>query len=176
MKLRPVEVPEKGLRVNIRLDADARPRLQEALAAMPGSVSAEILVKARLSSLELRGTLTGQLEIPCPRCAEALPLAVDEVLEITVSPARLLDEGMDEQRLSSADLDVSFYEGDTVDLAELVEDEILLLSAEACVPEDAQGRCLHCGKFSEAPAEQTLEDGAENPFTALGALLDPQKR
>ncbi|HUJ77248.1 MAG TPA: YceD family protein, partial [bacterium] len=75
----------------------------------------------------------------------------------------------EERRLAGADLDVSFYEGEEIDLAQELEDELMLASPTTLCEEDDQGRCLRCGKtLEEVFPEQTRgADSAAHPFAAL---------
>jgi uncharacterized protein len=102
------------------------------------------VVDARLSKsgndVVLRGSLKGELVVPCARCLEPARVAIDEPLSALFVPASALREGRggDDGDLDGTDADVVPYDGDTVVLDGLVRDELLLalpivpLCSEGC--------------------------------------------
>lgn len=87
----------------------------------------------------IRGTVLGR----CARCVEAYSFALEKDFSLVLVPRRDLAA---EVELNEEDLDLSFYQGDTVDLSPLVREQLLLalptrpLCGEAC-----KGLCPQCG-------------------------------
>lgn len=77
----------------------------------------------------LQGSVTGPVEAECARCLKPLERPLAMQLRWTLLPKTALADDVspeDEIELTTEDLDTSFYEGDTIDLLELVREAILL--------------------------------------------------
>jgi uncharacterized protein len=90
----------------------------------------------------LRGTLRGELLVPCARCLEPAPVAVDSPVAVTFVEASG-DEGADAEETQD---DVVSFEHGTIDLGRPIRDEILLTvpMGPVCRP-DCAGICPICG-------------------------------
>lgn len=95
--------------------------------------------------VRLRGQITAHAEVDCDRCLKAIPIAVETKFDVTYIPASeyLKNETAE---LQEDDLLLSVYEGDTIDVDEIVREQILLaLPDRALCREDCQGLCPVCG-------------------------------
>jgi uncharacterized protein len=91
----------------------------------------------------LRGTLRGELLVPCARCLEPAPIVVEAPLAASfVEQARTEDAEPEE-----AQDDVIAIEHGTIDLGQPIRDEILLAipMGPVCRP-DCAGICPTCGR------------------------------
>jgi uncharacterized protein len=93
--------------------------------------------------------LSGQVEAiataSCARCAEEFSAATQRPFRYVLAPKSLgyNDEQAD---LRADDLEFSLYEGDEVDLAPLIREQVLLaLAARPLCREDCRGLCPRCG-------------------------------
>lgn len=109
----------------------------------PADVSGTLTLKGK--RLLLRGRLVTPAQADCDRCLcpVAVPVAAQFNLqyvtqaEFDLAPAVELEE---------EDLAVSIYDGETVDIDELVREQILLAVPERTLcREDCQGLCPTCG-------------------------------
>jgi uncharacterized protein len=91
----------------------------------------------------LRGTLRGELTVPCARCLDPAPVPIES--EMTVSFVER-DDAVDEEDEDAEDDMVSFQNG-IVDLSLPIRDEILLAvpMTAICRP-DCAGICPVCGR------------------------------
>ena len=91
----------------------------------------------------LRGTLRGELTVPCARCLEPAPVPIES--EMTVSFVER-DEAVNAEGEDAEDDTVSFQNG-VVDLSLPIRDEILLAvpMTATCRP-DCVGICPVCGR------------------------------
>jgi uncharacterized protein len=91
----------------------------------------------------LRGTLRGELLVPCARCLEPATVAVDSAMTATFVEA----EAEPEDEADEAREDVYTFEHGTVDLGRSIRDEILLAvpMSAMCRP-DCAGICPTCGR------------------------------
>jgi uncharacterized protein len=95
------------------------------------------------SGLRVRGTIETRLKLTCSRCLEVFDLPLQ--CRFDVAYASIVPEG-DEVELGERDLAVEHLEGDAVDLAEMVHEQVLLAlpMAPVCEP-GCKGLCPHCG-------------------------------
>ena len=90
-----------------------------------------------------RGTLHGDVIGTCARCAEEYSFGLDHPFVFVLAP-RAAEVG--EARLSADDMELSYYEGEEIDLTPLVHEQMILalptrpLCGEAC-----RGLCPRCG-------------------------------
>lgn len=93
----------------------------------------------------LRGTINGLVEIACARCLEPVNVDLDVAFDDVFVDSTL--EPRDEEiELGGADLDESLVIDGTIDLADVVREQIILALPEmALCREDCRGLCDRCG-------------------------------
>ncbi len=171
MKFHLFQIPDEGLQRKLELPAASLHRLVEAYGPQQGQVSVDLFVKQRGGNVEVTGRLRANLDVPCNRCLDPAAFEIDEEFEVTLAPQTRLDERDEETSLSSGDLDVSFFDGDQIDLATLVEDELMLSIPDSVCEEDEDGRCLQCGQTVDE-LYRALEGEDENhPFAQLKQFI-----
>ncbi|MFN8627633.1 MAG: DUF177 domain-containing protein [Candidatus Binatia bacterium] len=93
--------------------------------------------------LFVAGHIDGRVNGRCARCVEAYPFELVKDFSIVLVPRRDLAAAVE---LNEEDLDLSFYEGDIVDLSPLVREQILLaLPTRPLCREACRGLCPQCG-------------------------------
>lgn len=98
--------------------------------------------------VRLVGRLTTELELPCSRCLEPFRVPVDVPIDLLFLPARTeVAPGPDDDRqLSDEDASVSFYEDETIDLAQVMREQFYLaLPMKPLCRDDCRGLCPVCG-------------------------------
>ena len=132
------------------------------------SPAAELSVSARGTSLTVRGRAEGKFWTECSRCAEPVELKADEAI------SRLLKLRKDDDYDQEESEGISFYSGETVDLADLVEEELILaLPFTAYCSADCKGICPGCGvNLNDAECECSEEEAEESAGGGLAALKD----
>ena len=123
--------------------------------------------------VRLRGTIRTEVELLCDRCAapRSAPLAVE--FDTSFIPQEVEAVKAENVELQAEDLILSAYEGDAVDLDELVREQILLaLPSRHLCREDCKGLCQKCGaNLNEKDC--SCEQGEVDPRWA--ALADLKK-
>lgn len=153
----------QGVHVRRSLPADALTRLGE-LACGLGEIEVEVEFRTDDSGRPwVRGRAAQRVEATCQRCVERMPydLAVefDLCIQRESAAARELAERMD----------VLMVTGDSVTLAEVVEDELLLgLPERLCAEEPCPFAPPLVYPVSEEPADTTPGQGG--PFDVLATL------
>lgn len=102
-------------------------------------------VRRRNGEAELTGELHTQVSIPCGRCLKSVdfPIAVN-FDERFVNAVSWRNE--EQHELQSEDLNLSVFDGETIDVDDLVKEEILLaLPGHLLCNEECKGLCPVCG-------------------------------
>jgi uncharacterized protein len=104
---------------------------------------AEVVVNGRLSS---------RISVECDRCLKAVELPISA--EFSVDYITSTDyESSQAAELTAVDLDVSVFDGATIDIDELVKEQILLSVPDRTLcREDCKGICSICGADLNAGA------------------------
>jgi uncharacterized protein len=88
------------------------------------------------------GSVAAVARATCARCAEEFTAVHDRPFRYVLAPRALADDS----DLRSEELEFGLYEGDHVDLAPLVREQVLLaLAGRPLCREDCRGLCPHCG-------------------------------
>lgn len=99
----------------------------------------------RGDELRLRGQVTARAEVDCDRCLKTIAVPIETEFDVTYIPATLYVSN-EKAELQEEDLLVSVYEGDSIDVDDIVREQILLaLPARALCREECKGLCPVCG-------------------------------
>jgi uncharacterized protein len=117
-----------------------------------GAAEARLSFYGEDDSVFARGTLRGWFEVACGRCVGPVRVAIDETLAATFRPRAVVPDdapgpdGEEEVELTEDDLDLYPYDGDEIDLAPVLREQIILAVPYAPLcREDCQGLCPQCG-------------------------------
>jgi len=107
---------------------------------------AEMVDPAGVREIRIRGELRGRVETPCARCLEAIPMDVSGPLDLFYRPmAQIAKE--EAVAITAADAEIGFYEGNGLELADVVREQILMaLPMQTLCRQDCRGLCPACGK------------------------------
>jgi uncharacterized protein len=107
----------------------------------------EVLGRVQRSGREvrLRGKLNARAEVDCDRCLKTVAVPVETDFDVAYVPAE--DYARSEAaELQEEDLSLSVFDGATIDVDELVREQLLLaLPARALCGEECKGLCPTCG-------------------------------
>lgn len=153
-----VELEEEGA----RLIADA---------AVRGSAS------RKGQEVRLRGEIRTEMELLCDRCLAPARTPLEVQFETSFIPQEVEAVKAENVELQAEDLVLSAYEGDAVDLDEVVREQILLaLPSRHLCRDDCKGLCQKCGADLNA-AHCSCEQGEIDPrWSALADLKDKKSR
>lgn len=91
-----------------------------------------------------RGRLHGDVLGSCSRCLEEYAFGLDHPFVFVLTPRAAA--ATESARLSAADLALSFYEGEEIDLTPLVHEQVILaLPTRPLCDEACRGLCPRCG-------------------------------
>lgn len=103
------------------------------------------IISRRGSEVEVRGDLTARVEVGCGRCLKPVTISVDAAFDERFTPT-VAWRSESQHELAEEDLNLSIFDGETIDLDDLVREEILLaIPGHVLCREDCRGLCLTCG-------------------------------
>jgi uncharacterized protein len=139
MKIAVSEITDEGLDLAYEetVGSDSLPLLAPVRVALRiDKFGAEMLVKGELGT---------RVELQCSRCLKNFQRDLDVPVNVIYHPAEEL-RGEERHEIKDDELDMGFYEGDELDVGELIVEQILLnvpmkpLCTDAC-----RGMCPKCG-------------------------------
>lgn len=148
----------------VSLDEDEHARLTSR-AAVEGTAS------RKGEEIRLRGTINAEVEVLCDRCLAAVRLPLEVEFDTAFVPQAAEAGRAENVELLTADMGLAAYEGDAVDLDELVREQIMLaLPSRRLCREECKGLCPKCGADLNA-GECDCERGEIDPrWSALAGL------
>lgn len=127
-QLRPDEIDLEG--ENIRLTS---------------AVTARGQLTKHIAQADVKGTITGMSEIDCTRCLQPIERELNIPFEVSfVSEEEYANA--EEHEVPPSDLATGVFDGERVDLKELVREQIVLeIPEQVFCTEDCKGLCPNCG-------------------------------
>lgn len=132
--------------------------------------AAEVHVDYYRAGQELffQGHIDGSVIGHCARCLEEYTFQLGKDFFIVLVPKANMPE---EVELSGDELDLSFYEGDQVDLSPLVREQIILaLPTRPLCRDDCKGLCASCGVNLNTQACSCTVSGGDPRLAVLRTL------
>ena len=109
----------------------------------PVSVTARI--RRKDGEVGLRGKLATKVAVPCGRCLKSVELPIEVEFAERFAPAVAWKDD-EHHELLAEDLDLAVFDGEGVELDDLVREEIILaLPGHTLCQEQCQGLCPDCG-------------------------------
>jgi uncharacterized protein len=99
-----------------------------------------------VKDIRLTGELATRVEMACARCLEPVVEKVARNFDLLYRPLGT-DAGRAELSVTSAEAEVSYYQGEGLLLEDALREQVLLaLPIKAICREDCKGLCPHCGR------------------------------
>ncbi|MGB9181093.1 MAG: DUF177 domain-containing protein [Pyrinomonadaceae bacterium] len=130
-------------------------------------------VSRKAQEVSVAGHISAQAEVDCGRCLKSVSVPVETDFEVTYVPASDYAQEEDAAELHEEDLAQAVFDGGTIDIDELVREQVLLaMPTRALCVEDCKGLCPVCGadRNAEDCACQTSE--IDPRWAALGKLVN----
>lgn len=152
-----------------RLNLADLPRLAETLVSAEGQVSYRIdCDRDEQRRARIRGSVDAELAVICQRCMGPMRLPVHADFQLAIV------RGEAEAVQLPDDYDPLLLEGETLQLADVIEDELLL--AVPVAPMHPVDECsVNPADWSPPESEPETESQRENPFAVLAGLKRPEK-
>jgi|KBSMisStandDraft_5_1062788.scaffolds.fasta_scaffold519230_1 uncharacterized protein len=99
-----------------------------------------------VANIRIVGHWSGEFEANCARCLEAVPQKLERDFDLIYRPLGS-DRRADEVSISEAETEIGYYEGEGMELADSLREQVLLAAPVKVVCDEAcKGFCPHCGK------------------------------
>ena len=136
---------EEGLRIH-HLYPEGEPHLEETDSRIKGRPDLCLLATRADDEVQLEGSLKAMVEFDCDRCLKVLSLPIDQTFDLVYIPPLKPSGAHDEKELGNDDLSVGFYQGQAIDLDDVVREQVeLALPMSRLCKEDCLGLCQQCG-------------------------------
>lgn len=104
------------------------------------------LLSNTLEEIRVKGRLRVLMEADCDRCLEPVRFPLEASFDLFYVPAETIG-GRDEVALQEGESEVGFYEGDGLELNDILREQILLLlPMQRVCSESCRGICPECGR------------------------------
>ena len=125
----------------------------------------------RDEQVEISGEISGKLEADCDLCVAPVTILVEVEFAVSYLPKALAVEPLEDREIPEVDPDFSVYEGNAIDIDELVREQLLLAqpSRFRC-SEECKGLCPHCGADLNRETCACGEELVDPRWAALAAL------
>ena len=146
MEIKIHDIPEEGLLLSYEEDPKDWD-LSESGFTIKGPVQVRVkAVKHNQEEVYVRGALSAEVSAECSRCLKPLSGRVEADFHAEYVPRNAVPtEG--ERELLEEDLDLLFYEGDSIDISEEVEGQLILATPmRPLCSEECRGLCPQCGQ------------------------------
>jgi len=125
----------------------------------------------RREQIRLQGTITASVEVPCDRCAVPVVLPINADFDVAYVPAETQFDAPEATELQADDLSFAIYEGDEIDIDELVREQVFLaLPTRQLCREDCRGLCLTCGAELNTETCRCEQPSGDPRWAALASL------
>ena len=176
MKVHLSRITSEGVRHSLRIPVADLSRLAEELVPLEGPVAgvveADLSLKTIDTAIRITGTVSTELELPCTRCLAPVRFRHEEVVTAVQAPVEELRRMEQDLQLAPTDLDIDYFEGNEVDLTDIVEEQVLLMLPQTIYcREECLGLCPQCGAdLNDGPCG-CEPDRSDHPFAAMKELL-----
>ena len=127
------------------------------------------LVMGSLGEIKVTGHITVEMEADCDRCLEPARFPIDSDFSLFYRP---VEEGYgDEKEIDTGEAEMGFYEGDGVELNDVVREFVLLtLPMQRVCSEGCQGICPVCGQNRNQKECECQTEVSDDRWAALKSL------
>ena len=120
--------------------------LDEEQARLASEVKVSGSARRKREEVRLQGNIKADVEILCDRCLAASQMPLEVEFDMGFIPQEVEAVKAENVELQAEDLVIAAYEGEAVDLDEVVREQILLaLPSRHLCSEDCKGLCQECG-------------------------------
>ena len=128
------------------------------------------LLRNTLGEIRVTGRLEVQLESACDRCLEPASIPLDTPFDLFYRPV-LKTSNHAEVHLEEGEVDLSFYEGDSLALRDALREQVLLsLPMQLICQPDCKGLCPECGANLNLAPCSCAARGSDPRWSALKDL------
>lgn len=170
------KIPNEGMAVAAPLDpGGVHVEGERSFTLRPGGAVDCRIERGDDLSVHVRGHLRAVLELECGRCLERYELPLDQELDLFYLPHRPEDqaESEDEVELSDRDVVVAYYQGERLDLGDVLREQLFLaVPLRPLCREECRGLCAACGaNHNHESCSCSPQTPADPRLAVLGHLI-----
>jgi uncharacterized protein len=128
-----------------------------------------------VKDIRFAGRLKTRVELACARCLEPVLQDVDHNFDLLYRPQGV-DAGRAEISVTTAEAEVSYYQGEGLQLEDVLQEQVILaLPLRAICRDDCKGLCPHCGtnlNVEKCACAEPLEDPRWSALKDIRGKLD----
>jgi uncharacterized protein len=174
----PVDFDENFLPGSIDLGEDLRQSSQLHTTGRAQLVEEHHGKHKLIKDIRLKGELSTSLEVACARCLEPVMQDLKREFDLLYRP-RGSDAGREELSVTSAEAEISYYEGDGLLLEDVLREQVLLaVPLKAICRQDCKGLCPECGanlNVTTCSCSEPTEDPRWSALKDLRSKLDHEQ-
>jgi uncharacterized protein len=107
-------------------------------------IDVNCLITRTSGTVFIKGSFSALIDVDCSRCLERASLPIGGDFTYTLIPAKA--ETREDLELTPEELEISYYQGDFIDLAPIICEQIILqIPMKVLCSEECKGLCPHCG-------------------------------
>lgn len=166
MKILVSDITDEGL------DLEFEETFSSELLSLLSPASVALRVEKIAAEVLVKGEVNTRVELQCSRCLKNFQRDMDVTINVVYHPVEEL-KGEEKHEIKDDELDMGFYQGDELEVHELVMEQILLnvpmkpLCSEAC-----KGICPKCGADLNVKACNCERKEVDPRLEVLKKLLD----
>lgn len=127
-------------------------------------------LQSSTEEIRVQGRLRVTLGMTCDRCAEPFQQEIDQEFDLIYSPAPETSPGA-EIAIGPSDSHIAFYEGNGLDLNDILQEQVLLaIPLQRVCRADCRGICPTCGQNRNETDCQCREKIVDDRWSALKNL------
>lgn len=176
MRIRVDEIPDAGRTLHLHWDhsrlAPFIPEDDPCELRLLRPVQVELELQKHPDHVRILGEIRGDLQMSCHRCLTSFEYPLHESVDVFLIPESQAPQE-EETELETEDLDYEFFDGEIIEIDQLIAEQIFLglpykiLCSEAC-----RGICPRCGVNLNDEACRCGADGEKSPFAVLSNLRE----
>ncbi len=177
MRIRVDEIPDSGKVLRFRWEEnrlrDLMPPDDPTDLEMVRPLQVNLELQKRKDHIEVKGTIETELRLACHRCLQPFLWTLDEKVDTILLKEQPVAEEDDELELDREDLDFDFFDGEVIDVDQMVAEQVFLaLPYKVLCSESCRGLCARCGADLNVEECTCVESASDSPFARLKALKD----
>jgi uncharacterized protein len=128
-----------------------------------------------VKDIRVNGELAATFQMACARCLEPVSQKLTHKFDLLYRPLGT-DAGREELSVTAAEAEISYYEGDSLILEDILREQVLLaVPLKAICREDCKGLCPHCGRnlnLTQCSCAEPVEDPRWSALKEIRSKLE----
>jgi uncharacterized protein len=147
---------------------EGEPALASSEAKLIGRCKLNVQATRARDEVELVGSLKADVGFECDRCLKPMTIPIEQSFDLFYVPPM---KSRDERELGADDLSTAFYQGEAIDLDDVVREQVeLALPMSRLCSEQCQGLCSGCGANLNVTKCACNVDRVDERWAALNEL------